>query len=95
MNPPPEPPSPRSPVNDLADVLDLCPLVDEQTRQAIDQAIGILALLRGLSTVEPAARLHLITSLIREIETRRATAIVAAHEHGYSPTQIAALLDLG
>lgn len=82
-------------MNDLADVLDLCPLVNEHTRQTIDQAIGILALLRDLSTIEPAAQLHLITSLIREIETRRATAIVAAHEHGYTATQIAVLLDIG
>jgi predicted RNA-binding protein associated with RNAse of E/G family len=81
-------------VNDLAEVLDLCPMTDEQTRQAIDQAIGILALLRNLSTIEPAARLHLITSLDRELETRRATAIIAAHKHGYTPTQIAVLLDL-
>jgi DNA-directed RNA polymerase specialized sigma24 family protein len=82
-------------VNDHAEVLDLYPRLDEHTRQAIDQAIGILALLRGLSTAEPATQLHLITSLIREIETRQATAIIAAHEQGYTTTEIAVLLDLG
>jgi hypothetical protein len=82
-------------VNDHAEVLDLYPLVDEHTRQAIDQAISILALLRGLSTIEPATRLHLITSLIREIETRRATTIITAHQEGYTATEIAVLLDLG
>jgi hypothetical protein len=95
MNRPPAPPSPRSPVNDHAEVLDLYPLLDENTRQAIDQAIRILALLRDLSTIEPAARLHLITSLIRELETRRATTITTAHQHGYTDTEIAVLLDLG
>jgi hypothetical protein len=82
-------------VNDHADVLDLYPLVDEHTGQAIDQAIGILALLRSLSTLEPATRLHLISSLAREIDTRRAAAIVAAHQEGYTATEIAVLLDLG
>ena len=82
-------------MNDHADVLDLYPLVDEHTGQAIDQAIGILALFRGLSTAEPATRLHLITSLIREIEARRATTIVTAHQDGYTATEIAVLLDLG
>ncbi len=82
-------------MNDHADVLDLYPLLDEHTGQATDQAIGILALLRGLSTIEPATRLHLISSLIREIETRRAATIVAAHQEGYTATEIAVLLDLG
>lgn len=82
-------------MNDPADVLDLYPFVDEHTSQAIDQAIGILALFRGLSTVDPATRLHLITSLIREIETRRAATIVTAHQEGYTTTEIAILLDLG
>jgi hypothetical protein len=82
-------------VSDHVDVLDLYPLVDEHTGQAIDQAIGILALLRGLSSAEPATRLHLISSLIREIETRRAATIIAAHQEGYTTTQIAVLLDLG
>ena len=81
-------------MSDHAEVLDLYPHTDEHTGQAIDQAIGILALLRGLSTVEPATRLHLITSLTREIDTRRATAIVAAHEHGYTAAEITILLDL-
>ena len=82
-------------MNDHAEVLDLYPLLDEHTIHAIDHTIGLLARLRGLSSAEPAARLHLITSLIRELETRRATTIITAHQHGYTDTEIAVLLDLG
>ena len=79
----------------MADVLDLHPVTDNHTRTIITQAIGMLALVRDLSTIEPAGRLHLLTSLIQEAETARTLTVLDAHDAGYSPTQIQILLDIG
>lgn len=79
----------------MADVVDLHPVTDSHTRTIITQAIGLLALTRDLSTIEPAARLHLLTSLIQQAETMRTLTILDAADAGYNPTQIQILLDLG
>lgn len=79
----------------MTDVLDLRPLADDHTRRVIDEALDLLATLRGLPTNHPATRIHLITSLIRQAETDLTDAVIHAHDHGYTDTEIIVLLDLG
>lgn len=77
------------------DVLDLRPLIDHDTTAVLGHALAALAQRRGLRwRPDPALRLHLLVSLRDETRTQLLRATLAAHHHGYSPTEIAALLDL-
>ncbi len=57
--------------------------------------LDILGVLRDLATDDPAMRLHLLASLIRQAETGLTSATLDAHDHGYTTTEITVLLDLG
>ncbi len=79
----------------MDDILDLRPLADDYTADVLHQALATLAWLRGLDRRrDPAARLHVLASLRDEIHTELLHTTLAAHDHGYSPTQLATLLDL-
>lgn len=77
------------------DVLDLRPLADHDTTAVLGQALAALARRRGLRwRPDPAVRLHLLVSLRDEIRIHQLRATLAGHHHGYTPTELAALLDL-
>ena len=80
----------------MQDVLDLYPLIDGDTAEMLDLAIHNLACLRGLTprAHDPAVRLHLLASLYEQARTDLFETTLAAHQHGYSPTQIAVVLNL-
>lgn len=77
------------------DVLDLRPLIDHDTTAVLGHALAALARRGGLQwRPDPAVHLHLLVSRRDEIRTHLLRATLAAHHHGYTPTEIAALLDL-
>jgi hypothetical protein len=80
----------------MEDVLDLYPLVDVDTADLLDHAVDALACLRGLDhrRNDPAVRLHLLTSLYEQTRSALFEATITARDHGYSPTQIAVVLNL-
>lgn len=93
----------------MRDVCDFCPFPDEHTRDVLDDAAEALAILRGLHNLhhddvsdpnpwlalrdDPVLRLHLLTSLQQELQAELLHAVITAHDHGYTPSQIAVLLD--
>lgn len=77
------------------DVAGLHPLVDHDTTAVLGHALAALARRRGLRwRPDPALRLHLLVSLHHEIRIHLLRATLAGHHHGYTPTELAALLDL-
>ena len=79
----------------MAHVCDLRPYPDHDTRHALDEAIEVLAIIRDLSATNPANRIHLLASLIRQADTDLTSAVSDAHHDGYSPIEISILLGLG
>lgn len=73
---------------------DLRPYRDHDTRHTLNQAIQRLALTRHLTTTNPAHRIHLLSSLIRQADTDLTNAVTDAHHHRYNPTEISILLGL-
>lgn len=85
----------------MRDVLDLLPFADDHTSHALDDAVEIIGILRGFCRLtdtdflhDPALRLHLLASLHRQLRNDLLAAVLTAHHHGYTPTQIAILSDL-
>ncbi len=79
----------------MVHVCDLRPYPDHDTRQALDEAIEVLAIIRDLPATNPENRIHLLASLISQADTDLATAVGDAHHDGYSPIEITILLGLG
>jgi hypothetical protein len=80
----------------MRDVLDHYPYPDDYTADIIAQATATLAWLRDLDAnpnPDPAIRLHLLTSLRHQLDEDLLHTILAAHDHGYTPDQIATLTD--
>jgi hypothetical protein len=93
----------------MRDVCDFCPFPDEHTRDLLDDAVDALGILRGFHNLthddcpydshhrafrdDPALRLHLLVSLQHELHAELLHAVIAAHDPGYTPGQIAVLLD--
>jgi hypothetical protein len=75
------------------DVIDYYPYPDDYTADLITQATATLASLRGLDNPDPAMRLHLLTSLRHQLDEDLLHTVLAAHDHGYTPDQIATLTD--
>ena len=78
----------------MRDVLDYYPFCDDYTADVIAHATTTLAALRGLhGDPDPAVRLHLLTSLRQQLNSDLLHTTLAAHDHGYTPDQIAIVLD--
>lgn len=78
----------------MRDVLDHYPFPDDYTADVIAKATATLAWLRGLDDdPDPAIRLHLLTSLRHQLDEDLLHTVLAAHDHGYTPDQIATLTD--
>jgi hypothetical protein len=79
----------------MRDVLDLYPFADDHTADVLAQATTILARKRGLGggQDDPAVRLHLLVSICHQLDAELLSAVLTAHDHGYSPNQLAVLLD--
>ena len=77
----------------MRDVLDHYPYPDDYTADLITQATTTLAWLRGLDHPDPAMRLHLLASLRHQLDQDLLYTVLAAHDHGYTPEQIATLTD--
>jgi hypothetical protein len=74
---------------------DLRPATDPHTRQLLDHAVRELARLRNLSAHDPAARLHLIGSLLEQGEHTLSNAVIDAIDVGHTDLEIRILLGLG
>lgn len=62
---------------------------------AIDGAVELLASLRGLyHHGGPAVAVHLLSALHHQLLRDLLDAVIAAHNHGYTPDQIAQLAGL-
>ena len=79
----------------MTHVCDLRPYPDHDTHQALDEAIEVLAIIRDLPATNPDNRIHLLTSLLAQADADLTAAISDAHNDGYTPLEIAILLDLG
>lgn len=78
-------------------VLDLQPQPASDTAHLADQALTALAHARGLHPDDPAVRLHLLVSIHQQLQadtlTAALTAALTAHHHGYTPLELAVLLN--
>lgn len=93
----------------MRNVHEFPPFPDDHTCHLLDHAVDALATLRGLYHLthhdrpydsphrafrhDPALRLHLLVSLQHQLHAELLHAVIAAHDHGYTPGQIAVLLD--
>jgi hypothetical protein len=79
----------------MRDVLHLCPLADDHTADVLAHATTVLARKRGLGgdQHDPAVRLHLLVSIRHQLDAELLSAVLTAHDHGYTPNQLAVLLD--
>ena len=84
------------------DVTDLYTFPDDHTHDAIHHAIKTLGNLRGFCDLiddprdfldDPALRLHLLVSLQQQLTADILHALLDAHDHGYTLTELAVLLD--
>ena len=76
----------RDPINHL-------PHASDDTYDIIADAAATLAWLRGLlHEPDPAVRLHLLASLHHQLHIELTHATLNAHDHGYTPDQIALLI---
>lgn len=74
-------------------VLDLQPQPASDTAHLADQALTALAHARGLHPDDPAVRLHLLVSIHQQLQADILTAALTAHQHGYTPLELAVLLN--
>lgn len=81
-------------MTDYDDVLDLRPLCDHDSSWVLEQALDILAELRGLDPDHPAVRLHLLSSLTIQTEALLPDTMLDANDHGYNINEIIILLNL-
>jgi|SRR5271166_3619083 len=72
----------------------LHPIADKNSRAVIDEATARLANLRGITTDDTRAQLHLYASLALELRIRVAGATAALHSHDVSWAEIANLLGI-
>ena len=78
----------------MRDVLDYYPYPDDYTADILADATATLAWLRGLDgDPDPVVHLHLLASLRQQLNNDLLHSALAAHDHGYTPTQIAIVLD--
>lgn len=78
----------------MRDIADLLPYTDDYTAHLLDEATATLAWLRGLDRDrDPAVRLHLLASIHAQVKADLLLAVLAAHDHGHAPDELAALLD--
>ena len=83
------------------DVTDLYAYPDDYTHDAIHHATTTLGNLRGFCDLDdsrdfladPALRLHLLVSLQQQLKADILHALLDAHDHGYTLTELAVLLD--
>ena len=79
----------------MQDVTDLRPIIGHDTAETLADALATLAWERQLDRRrDPAARLHLLASLRDQLRSDLLDTVIVAHNHGYTPTQLAVLLDL-
>lgn len=70
----------------------IVPCTGADSRRALDAAIETLGVARDLDGRDPAARLHVLASLIAELDGRLGAAVVEVRRYGCSWAEVADLL---
>lgn len=84
----------------LHDAGDLRPHTDDHTHDSLADAVELLGILRGIPEwspddflTDPGLRLHLLASLHHQLRHELFEAIHAAHDHGYTLTELILIAD--
>lgn len=70
----------------------LAPAIGEDAGRVLEDALATLGTRRGLWPGDTGVTIHLLTSLMAQVEHRLPQAVADARDHGYSWAQIADLL---
>ncbi|MGH2836400.1 MAG: hypothetical protein ACRDKD_09315 [Solirubrobacteraceae bacterium] len=70
----------------------IAPCADADTGRVVDAALESLRVARSFGRDDPAASLHLLTSLLVEVQGRLAEFVAAARDQGCSWAEVADLL---
>ncbi len=70
----------------------VAPATGTDSQAALDAAVEFLSAARDLDTSDPAARVHLVASLIAEAQARLPRAVRQARDYGCSWAEIADLV---